>query len=99
MPLFEYTCNQCRKRFSVLVGMTSDGDSGVCPHCGSDQSTKRVTRFAAVRGDVDVDADPDDPKAMRRWAREMGSEMGENLGDDFDEYLDAAEAGELLDDG
>ena len=38
--------------------------------------------------------DTDDPKAMRRWAKEMGKEMGEDLGDDFDEYLDAAESGE-----
>jgi len=38
--------------------------------------------------------DMDDPKAMRRWAKEMGKEMGEDLGDDFDEYLDAAESGE-----
>ncbi len=23
MPLFEYTCNHCRKRYTVLVGMTA----------------------------------------------------------------------------
>ena len=38
----------------------------------------------------------DDPKAMRRWAKEMGKEMGEDLGDDFDEYMDAAESGETM---
>jgi putative FmdB family regulatory protein len=100
MPLFEYTCNQCGKRFSVLVGMTADADSNACPHCGSEQSTKRVTRFAALRGDdalLEDLTDPsglgdmDDPKTMRRWAKEMGREMGEGLGDDFEEYLDAAE--------
>ena len=41
----------------------------------------------------------DDPKAMRRWAREMGREMGEDLGDDFDEYMDAAESGEMDENG
>jgi putative FmdB family regulatory protein len=104
MPLFEYTCNVCHKRYTVLVGMTAGGDSNVCPHCGSDQATKRVTRFARGRGDDDVMddmagldkiGDMDDPKAMRRWAKEMGKEMGEDLGDDFDEYMDAAESGEM----
>ena len=104
MPLYEYTCNACHKRYTVLVGMTAGGDADICPHCGSDQATKRVTRFARGRSDDDLMddiADPDkigdmdDPKAMRRWAKEMGKEMGEDLGDDFDEYLDAAESGEM----
>lgn len=103
MPLYEYLCTACRKRYTVLVGMTAGGDTNLCPHCGSDQATRRVTRFARGRSDEAVMeslADPsqlgdmDDPKAMRRWAKEMGKEMGEDLGDDFDEYLDAAESGE-----
>ena len=106
MPLFEYTCDNCHKRFTVLVGMTASADSNICPHCGHDQATKRVTRFARGRSDDDLMddlADPDklgdmdDPKAMRRWAKEMGKEMGEDLGDDFDEYLEAAESGEDMD--
>jgi putative FmdB family regulatory protein len=107
MPLFEYTCNNCRKRFSVLVGMTAQADTNVCPHCGGEQATKRVTRFARGRSeddllddmaDMDKIGDMDDPKAMRRWAKEMGKEMGEDLGDDFDEYMDAAESGEDIED-
>jgi putative FmdB family regulatory protein len=103
MPLFEYTCNHCRKRFTVLVGMTAAADTNICPHCGYDQATKRVTRFARGRSEealMDDLADPDklgdmdDPKAMRRWAKELSKEMGEDLGDDFEEYMDAAESGE-----
>lgn len=108
MPLFEYTCDHCRKKFSVLVGMTAQADADVCPHCGSAQATKRVSRFARGRSendllddmaDMDKIGDMDDPKAMRRWAKEMGKEMGEDLGDDFDEYMDAAESGEDGDEG
>ena len=108
MPLFEYTCNHCHKRFTVLVGMTANADSNICPHCGHDQATKRITRFARGRSEdelMDSIADPDkmgdldDPKAIRRWAKEIGSEMGEDLGDDFEEYIDAAEAGEDVDEG
>ena len=103
MPLFEYTCNRCQKRFSVLVGMTAAADTDMCPHCGGEQATKRVTRFARGRNEDDLMSelsdpdrmgDADDPQAMRRWAKDMGSELGEDLGDDFEEYMDAAESGE-----
>jgi putative FmdB family regulatory protein len=103
VPLFEYTCDNCRKRFTVLVGMTAAADSDTCPHCGSMQATKRVTRFARGRGGLEDLADSgrigdlEDPRAMRRWAKEMGGELGEDLGEEFDEYLDALESGE--DDG
>ncbi len=102
MPLYEYTCNDCRKRFTVLVGMTAQADGEKCPHCGHEQATKRVSRFAKGRTEDDLlgslsepdnMGDMDDPKAMRRWAQEMGKEMGEDLGDDFDEYLEASEDG------
>ena len=108
MPLFEYVCDNCHKRYTVLVGMTAGGDTDVCPHCGHDRATKRVTRFARGRtedalmddlADPDKVGDMDDPHAMRRWAKEMGKGMGEDLGDDFDEYLDAAESGEDEDTG
>jgi len=103
MPLFEYTCDSCRKQFTVLVGMTAVQDSDACPHCGSSQATKRVTRFARGKSDdallEDFSGegalpDMDDPRAMRRWSKEMGQAMGEDLGDDFDEYMDSAESGE-----
>ncbi|MGO8673608.1 MAG: FmdB family zinc ribbon protein [Capsulimonadaceae bacterium] len=100
MPIFEYTCNDCRRCFSVLVGMTAVADCDACPHCGSLRSTKRIGRFAALRGDEemlerlgDPDAvgDIDDPASMRRWAREVGRTMGEDLGDDFDDYLEESQ--------
>jgi putative FmdB family regulatory protein len=103
MPLFEYKCDQCHRRFTVLVGVTAEADPHVCPHCGGVQATRRVTRFARVRGEEDILeglADPtalgdvDDPRTMRRWAREVGGVMGEDLGDEFEEYLDSAESEE-----
>ena len=103
MPLYEYRCNDCRKGFTVLVGVTAEADSGLCPNCGSNRSTRRVSRFGRLRGDDDVLdeladpdrlGDPDDPSTMRRWANEVGDVMGEDLGADFDEYLDSAAADE-----
>jgi putative FmdB family regulatory protein len=103
MPLYEYTCSRCGKRFTVLVGMTATPDSGDCPHCGNGSATRRVTRFARGRTDDEIASglvdppggDPgDDPRSMREWAGHLERELGEDLGDDFDDYLDAAEAGD-----
>jgi putative FmdB family regulatory protein len=104
MPLFEYTCDQCKKRFTVLVGMTADSkDANACPHCGANQATKRISRFSRGRSDEDImedmmdreeSGDRSDPAEMRRWAKDMGEEAGDDMGDDFEEYLDAADSGD-----
>jgi putative FmdB family regulatory protein len=100
MPLYEYNCQACGRRFSWLVGVVSDPTPPTCDRCGATQATKReVSRFARIRSEeqaIDDLADPDnfgnmdDPAAMRRWAKEMGSELGEDLGDEFDEYAESA---------
>jgi len=104
MPLYEYTCQKCGRRFTWLVGMVADEMPPTCDRCGSTQAQRReVSRFARIRSeeetldamaDPDAIGNPDDPASMRKWMREMGKEMGEGMGDDFDEYMDAAEAGD-----
>ncbi len=43
MPLFEYQCNACQAEFERLVR----GDTApTCPHCGSVELTKIVSRLA-----------------------------------------------------
>ncbi len=102
MPLFEYICENCQKKFTWLVGVVADPTPPTCNRCGATQvKRKEVNRFARIRTEdeaLDALSDPsaigdlDDPSAARRWAKEMGKEMGEDLGDDFEEYLDSAEA-------
>ena len=48
MPIFEYRCNDCSTEFEVLQ-RTSDAKSVTkCPHCGTQDTTKRFSAFAAV---------------------------------------------------
>jgi putative FmdB family regulatory protein len=105
MPIYEYRCASCRKRSSVFFRSFSQVDQPVCPHCGSADMAKLVSRVATIRSEearLDSLADPsnfsgldeDDPKSVAQWARRMGSEMGEDLGDDFDEMIDSMEQGE-----
>ena len=47
MPIFEYICKKCRKKFEVLE-KTSDGDKTNCPNCGSEEIEKQISVFSAV---------------------------------------------------
>ena len=105
MPVYEYRCSDCRKRSSIFFRSFSDVSQPVCPHCGSANMGKLISRVVALKSEdarLEALADPsslsgideDDPKSVAAWARKMGSELGEDLGDDFDEMVDAMERGE-----
>lgn len=104
MPIFEYSCDACGKRFSALVGVLANAKPPRCPRCGGEALTKQVARFARLRseeetleslsdetafGDIE-----NDPKAMRRWVREMGRAMDEDLDEDFEAAMEEEMAGE-----
>jgi putative FmdB family regulatory protein len=99
MPIFEYRCEGCRRRFSLLVGVVAEGPAARCPRCGSERIARLISRFAVARSEddaLDDMADPDkmgdleDPRQMADWMKRMGREMGEDLGDDFDELVEEA---------
>ena len=102
MPLFEFRCKSCGKRFTALVGMIANSAQSACPSCGGSDLAKLVSRFATARSeeemleslaDPDRAGDLDDPSNMRRFVKEMGKELGEDMGDEFEEYLREAEEG------
>ena len=98
MPLFEYRCNSCGKRFTALVGVVAGSANPACPKCGGSDLAKLVSRFSTARSDEDAfeniadEADPDDPSSMRKLMREMKGELGDEFGEEFEEALDAADA-------
>ena len=107
MPLFEYLCQNCQKQFTFLSGVVSGNGEPQCPRCDSRQLKKLISRFSTGRGDdarLDQMADRldsqdlDDPRELRRFAREMGREMGaetgEDLSDEMEELIEAEASGE-----
>ncbi len=100
MPLFEFRCSRCKKKFAQLIGMTADSRQPACPACGSDEVVKLVSRFIRARSEDEtldsleesaLSADMDDPRSVRKWFKEMGKAMDEEGGDEFEEYLEEAE--------
>lgn len=107
MPIYEYACEACRKKFDVLTLRVSEAPTAVCKHCGSKRVHRLMSRFAMVRSEgsrLEAMADPsnfsgldeNDPKSVARWMKKMGKEIGEDLADgEMDEMVDKMESGEV----
>ena len=110
MPIYEYRCQECRRRFSVFWRSFSAIDEGevICKHCHSRHVKRLVSRVRVLRSEdsrIEDMADPsawgdfdeNDPKSMGRFMRKMVNEMGDEAGDlgpEFDEVIDRLESGQ-----
>lgn len=47
MPLFEYKCNECSKKYEVLHKSSVNENEIVCPECNSKNSRKIFSTFSA----------------------------------------------------
>ena len=110
MPIYEYPCQKCRRRFSVFwrTFSSTDDDKVVCKRCGSTDIVRLVSRVRVLKSEESRmenladpgswgDFDEDDPKSMGRFMRKMMKEMGDEAGDlgpEFDEVVDRLEAGQ-----
>ena len=107
MPIYEYYCQDCRRKVSLLWRSFADAQSreALCPRCGGTHLDRRVSRVAIVRSEAsqmddldgmgDLDGlDENDPRSLARFMRKMADETGEDLGAEFDEVIGRLEAGE-----
>ena len=104
MPIYEYRCQDCRKRVSVFVRSMSATVNPVCEHCGSANLTRLMSRVAVLRSEGDAPdfdessfagVDENDPRSMAQWVRKMSREMGEPLDSGMEAELDRMEQGEM----
>lgn len=110
MPIYEYRCTDCRRRFSVFWRAFSAvaEETVTCRHCGSRDVARLISRVRVIRSeesrldDLDDlstwgDFDENDPKSMGRMMRKMTQELGDEAGDlgpEFGEVLDRLESGQ-----
>jgi putative FmdB family regulatory protein len=98
MPIYEYICSNCKRKFKKLVGVVANSSPLQCPACQSANVDRQISRFARVRSEDDaLDSladevenmgDSEDPKAMRRMMRDMSSAMGEDMDDDIEQMME-----------
>ena len=102
MPIYEYLCQSCSKRSSILVMSLSNPGPASCRHCGSSHIDRLLSRFASPKSeearlesmtDLNSLGDPDDhdPHSSSRMMKKMGAEMGGEARTEMEEMLARAE--------
>lgn len=49
MPIFEFVCSECEQPFEDLI-FGNDTNGVICPACGSEQVTKKMSTFSSKIG-------------------------------------------------
>ena len=99
MPIYEYRCNDCKKRITLLI--LDRSVQPVCSLCNGVNLTRLLSRFASPKTEearLESMADPskwgdldeNDPSSMAKVMKKMGKEFGDELGEDFEEELESA---------
>ena len=108
MPLYEYRCNNCRRRVTILV-RGSFRSSIACPHCGNTELERLFSKFSvrkpeeAVYEDILSDSqlvkglEQSDPRALALWNKRMSQGTDEEIAPEYNEMLERMESGEMSD--
>lgn len=108
MPIYEYVCQKCRHKFTILVKSPPESGLTPCPHCHC-QETSRVFSVFSVRGKTDKDVYEDilgderltramlsdDPRAMAEWNRRMSQGVEQETAPEYEEMVERMEKGEM----
>jgi putative FmdB family regulatory protein len=54
MPIYEYRCDACERRFEVLTSFAERERPHTCPSCESVRTRVLVSSFAAIGGDGEL---------------------------------------------
>ncbi len=93
MPIYEYRCTDCGKKFEVLHLSAEEVHSPECKFCKGGNVRKLISRVRVVRSEesrLESLMDPSmmggldekDPKSLAKWMKRMGKEMGEEVSDE-----------------
>jgi putative FmdB family regulatory protein len=110
MPIYEYHCQACEENQSFLF--LTQREAAVppqCKHCGARGLTRLLSRFAHHQTEATrlKDFDPATPRDesfyrdsrnVGLWAKKRAQQLGVDLGSQFDETVEKARSGRILDD-
>ncbi|MBF0545669.1 MAG: zinc ribbon domain-containing protein [Candidatus Riflebacteria bacterium] len=99
MPIYEYNCGDCKKRFSLILRISEIQDHPSCEFCGSSKTNRLVSRFRTIRSEDQIlenmsdpsnfsGIDENDPRSVAKWAKKMAKEMGEDMGDEIEQMAE-----------
>lgn len=104
MPVYEFRCQACGAKATLLMALSEDPADQACPSCGEKQLQKLISRFRRGRSEderveeisdrIDLYGEPDSATAVRNFAREVGKAMDDDLSDEMEEMFEADQEGE-----
>lgn len=112
MPLYEFRCLDCKKKFEISVSYDEYGTVEVhCVYCESGNVQRKIGRIRIAKSEDSrienlasdfsdpsaLDGLEEDPRALGRMMRKMSNELGEEMGPEFDEVIDRLEKGQSPD--
>lgn len=107
MPIYEFLCQKCQVKSSVLVRKMTGASISQCPACGSSDLVRAVSGFSYHKsmktihqeaGEPQMFQNPDyyqDPRNIGRWAEKEFKEAGMDMPPQLREEIQAAREGEL----
>ena len=99
MPIYEYRCRQCRKKFEHIHLCTGSTETVCCPHCQSRELDRLISRVRVMKSEesrLESLADPsklsgfdeNEPQSVARWMKKMSKEMGEDRGENVEQVVE-----------
>lgn len=107
MPIYEFLCDDCQRKTSVLVRSVSASVSPRCSFCGSTNLSRTVSSFLYKKSlqtiweeSGEPTMHPNDdyykrPENIGRWAEKKFQDMGEEMPPQVKEQIQAAREGVL----
>jgi len=109
MPIYEYRCNRCEKKFDQLILNQRETTRVRCKFCQSRNLTRLLSAFSvhqteeARLSNFDTskpkgDEFYKDSRNVGLWTKKRMKEMGVDLGPKMDEIVERGRTGKILDD-
>lgn len=106
MPIYEFLCQRCNEKFSILIRNTSGTLLAVCPSCGGSDLERLVSTFAYHRSLKTIREDSgeptliprtdfyNDPRNIGRWTEKRFKELGLDVPPEINREIQVAREGE-----
>ena len=107
MPIYEFLCQKCHTKSSILVKNIAASLTAECPTCSSKDLLRLISSFTYHKsintiweesGEPQQSPSPDyyeDPRNIGRWTEKRIGELGLDMPDQIKEQIQAAREGEL----
>jgi putative FmdB family regulatory protein len=107
MPIYEFLCQKCHTKSSILVKNIAEPLAPKCPACGSNDLVRVIASFAHHKSTKTVREESGeprqfsgrdyykDPRNIGRWTEKRFKELGLDMPAQIQEQIQAARQGEL----